>query len=59
MKSKCPHNSIRPWRISEHLTKLLCTKCGVEIAQWIDKVDPREGKKEKQMYSDDILESLR
>jgi hypothetical protein len=31
---------VQPFRVSEHLTILLCRRCGKEIARWEDKIKP-------------------
>jgi hypothetical protein len=31
---------VQPFKVSEHLTILLCRRCGKEIARWEDKIKP-------------------
>ncbi|MFL6457799.1 MAG: hypothetical protein ACJ71G_12660 [Nitrososphaeraceae archaeon] len=31
---------VQPFTVSEHLTILLCKRCGKEIARWEDKIKP-------------------
>jgi hypothetical protein len=31
---------IKPFKVSEHLTILLCIRCGNEIARWEDRIKP-------------------
>ena len=31
---------IQPFKVSEHLTVLLCIRCGNEIARWEDRIKP-------------------